>query len=155
MGAALSAAAWTTVVTLLCCVGARFLPLVSAVAAHAFGGVLRMAAASALLAFGWAAAFHALEVVHTERAGTLVRGDRRPGQPRGAASITWEEEPGGEYGADRADAGDVTIPVRLELALSRQERLTFENAMHKDYAALVALLEHVAKIVAPSLALRL
>ena len=85
-----------------------------------------------------------MEVVYTQRARTLVRGDALPGHPRGSA--TWAEEPGGEYGADREEAGDVTVPHRLELAMAPSELATFHQALRKDYGQIETLLAQVANV---------
>ena len=56
------------------------------------------------------------------------------------------EEPGGEYGADREEAGDVIVPHRLELAMPPSEQAAFHEALRKDYGQIEALLSQVTNV---------
>ena len=85
-----------------------------------------------------------MEVVFTQRASTFIAGDALPGHPRGGA--TWSEAPGGEYGADRNEAGDVYIPHKLEFAMTIAERRAFEHAFHSQYSLIEELLAHIARV---------
>ena len=88
-----------------------------------------------------------MEVIHAHRARTYVAGDELPGQPRGAAGLlSWEEAPGGAYGTDREAAGGLEVRGKLELALGRVERASFEKALHGDYAKLMDLLGLIAHV---------
>jgi hypothetical protein len=91
--AALSGAAWATLVALGCYVGTSMMPFAAVSAGRGLRDLPWSLATLTLVAFGWGVGRHVLEVVHTERHTCLSRSPRATAETHCGALLAALRDP--------------------------------------------------------------